>query len=254
MSRKFSDLPFMPGHEKVIVLQPSAARLLKKGTFYQHPDNRDALYASVLSDLERPVNFLVHAGSFTCYRYQDNPGEASIVGPSCGGAVHIRPVWKSVAPDAKFQRDYKTIITCGNRDCKMTLGSRLDITEWPNVLFHLALKQMVPDLPTLNYTNCLAKEEGHTEQQRKDLEAVRAFGVVSIASEIVCGIIDNGFFDKFDSVYSIGFMLVPGMDTCNGCGGVVRWLQLLVQEKFKRLKDEHNQKLSWLIGPKPASR
>lgn len=253
MGTQFSDLPFRPGHEKVIVLQPHIASTLKDTTdFSQYVLNKGGFYAQALSEIVEKRR-LTHVASFTCYNYQDNPGEVSIAGPDCGGIVSVQPIWRSITPDWMVDREYKTKLVCSNRNCNMFLGSWLSMEEWANVFFHLALKQMVPGLPMLNYTHCAAKEEGHTEQQRKDLKKIRSFGTVSIASQVTCGTFKNGFFDEFEQEYSIGFILVPGMDTRKGCYGFDQWLQLLIQEKFKRLKDEHNQKVAWLIGPKSVS-
>ncbi len=229
---KYGDLPFKVGAENILLFQPeitySSENLM--------PTNRvwlENAYAEAMN-LD-----LIHIGSLLCDGGTDELSGPLPLGPKCGGKVR----WHLGTPSECLR------LSCSNPNCRMDIRSNVfkDITDISNLIFHLMLKQMVPNLPTLNYVDCSKKQDG----EGKKFADVRALGVISLALEDFWGFVHNGYFsDLTTSKFALGFMFAPGMLTETGCGGYDSWLQLLVEKKFEHLAQLHRSMTPSLIGPK----
>lgn len=250
MDTRFSDLPFGVASEHIMLIQPAATRKISKQEFLEKEENFQQVFNDVTA-----LTGLIHAGSLHCYNYCDNPGEPIHL-EKCGGTLWINPVtaFKKSSFPWLVEGRATYVIKCSEGLCGMEMGFQpLAKPEINNLMFHLMLKQMAPSIPTCNYVDCTSTDWVHDEMDK--IKCIRELGVVSVASHALWGIISaKNYFASYGEYYSLGFMLMPGMNTINGCDGFDEWLKFLVKEKFKQLKRQHDEALPFLIGPKPASK
>lgn len=105
--------------------------------------------------------------------------------------------------------------------------------ELSNLLLHLLLKQMVPDLPTCNYIHLESGVGGE-------------LGTIAIAQDEL-GINPIG---GTSAMSSLGFTLMSGMNTLNSFGGFDEWLKVLLVIKHQQLEAVVKSQLPELLGPK----
>lgn len=124
-----------------------------------------------------------------------------------------------------------------------------------NVMLHLLLKQMVPQMSACNYLDCrlIRAEDFRFKPDQEELRAVRRLGLIALA--------DQAVFTKQKSSSpnttihcrcTLGVLFAAGMNTQGGCEGYSNWLQLLVAMRHQMLLQLHNEFLPLLVGPKKA--
>lgn len=244
MGNKYSDLPFEPESENIILVQQRLSIGKKKDLFLAN-DN-------LLSEMfDRAVNLegLVHTTSVHCYNYESNPGKPLSLGPNCNGTITMK-----AAKEEDWANGFRVVtkIICSNSSCGMNLSSRLTIPEISNTMFHLMIKQMMPSLATCNYVDCSATEET-MNLTSENAEKIRALGLVSLSSKTLYGLVQNGYFSACEK-FSLGFTLMPGMNTINGCDGFDKWFRFLITKKFEQLKKQYQASMASLLGPKPRTK
>lgn len=260
---KYSDLPFRVASDRLLIVQPQATvglvgeagREELRVELKREGKPRVELMEKAFKDA-LGLKGLIHVTSLTCSNYHPDPGEPIGLGPQCGSLLKIQPV-----PDGKKyawlrDKNSQVLITCSNPSCGMSLGSWLTLAELENLLLHMMLKQMVPDLATCNFVDCTQAE--CIRLHGGEREAIKRIGLVSVASEVFWGVVVNGYFTSatcqaIDN-FGLGFTLVPGMNTRNGCDGFDEWFRFLVQKKFEALKELQRQLVPALLGPKPRTR
>lgn len=130
--------------------------------------------------------------------------------------------------------------------CTMAFQSQYDNERFQNAMFHLMLKQMVPDLPCCNFVDgsITPASDGLTS---KELNAIRLLGVIAVD----CCLRDSSIHRK--RPYRLGFTFMPGIRTrTHGPEEFGSWLQYLVFRKFQQLEELHEIELPMLFGPKPV--
>lgn len=133
---------------------------------------------------------------------------------------------------------------------KFTLGFRTcsNAQDYMGLMLHLAIKQMVPslshtaDLIDLALDPGVGKIKGVAKKHE-----VAQLGFLAVTHDCLYGIICDGFA----RTYSLGFQVVPGLCTYNGCEDWDRWLQYLVSLKFSQLRHVLDTQAYSLLGPKP---
>ncbi len=250
MKRNPSDLPFGTSDPGVIVVRSqNTEKFVSKDDFL---DRGDKFFNEILKDITTLSN-LVHGGSFkaSCYVDEDERGLPLRI-RHCGGMLTFSTNINQEGWHKNYNRGGS--ITCTGL-CGMDLVTRLPINELKTAMLHLALKQMLPDLPMCNYIDCSqAKPLNWRSEDKKEIEDVHALGLVSLLYKSLLGNLKD--VDSF--VYSIedwgiGFILMPGMNTLNSSDGFDEWLRFLINKKFEQIKKHHNKSLSALLGPKPYS-
>lgn len=246
MGNKYSDLPFEPRSENIILLQPQTSVGHDKSFFLQ--PKSEEVFVMVYKDVVS-LTSLVHITSVHCYNYESDPGKPLSSGPNCNGIITFKVATKETQAKGFGE---KTQIVCSNPSCGMKLTSRLTIPEISNVMFHLMIKQMMPSLATCNYVDCSATEET-MNLNSENAEKIRALGLISLSSKTASGVVQNGYFTGHEN-FSIGFTFMPGMNTINGCDGFDRWFRFLIAKKFEQLKQQHQTSLAALLGPKTRTK
>ncbi len=171
---------------------------------------------------------LTHVGFLYCR----HDGVPTLLSPDCGGIIQFQ---------RQEGRDEAEMI-CSK--CKMRLRF-VSFANFPTVFHSLMLKQIVPGMASCNYIDCVAKGILGTERGKIYQARIKALGLISVFSECLWGYASTEFFparDDFRPVYSLGFMLRPGINPSAGGDELFEWLQFLVcqgQERIKRLvRDE----------------
>lgn len=249
---QFSDLPFKAGSYGILLFQPETT--VKAGI--KSCGGREFMEQAFKDAIN--LTGLIHVCSLACDGSNDELGGPYALGPQCGGRLTLRST-QSIDWMKQRRINAEVALTCSNPACNMEVIS----TECPsksdlsNLLLHLALKQMIPNLPAGNYLNCALKEDNHRLQGDK-ADAIRALGLIALAPEILWGYVQNGYFQNGTcpvvECFGFGFMLVPGMQTASGCGGYDEWLKLLVEKKFESLKEVHRSLAPFLLGPKSSQK
>lgn len=245
---QFSDLPFKASVDRILLFQPATT---VSARIHIHIGRKflEEAFADAVN-----LTGLIHIGSVCCTSQNDELGGPFSLGPRCGGRLIIKP-FHLVESLRQHEPAVEAALTCSNPACKMEVASFACPTKLAlsNLLLHLALKQMIPGLPVGNYLNCALKEN-NCGLKADEVNAIRALGLIAFASEILWGTVANGFFSNYlvPEHFGFGFMLVPGMQTASGCGGHDEWLKLLVEKKFKSLKEAHRSFAPLLLGIKPS--
>lgn len=244
---QFSDLPFKAGDDKILLFQP--ATTVSPGRIHIHIGRKflEEAFADAVN-----LTGLIHIGSVCCTSQNDELGGPYALGPRCGGHLIVKPV-HLVGSLRQCDTGTEVALICSNPACNMEVTSHECPTkhDLSNLLLHLALKQMIPGLPVGNYLNCTLKED---YKKAGEADAIRALGLIAFASEILYGYCQNGYFqtETYPAIehFGLGFMLAPGMQTADGCGGYDEWLKLLVEKKFESLKEAYRSFAPRLLGPK----
>ncbi len=237
------------GSGSILLFQPS----MTVGLSREQLRDKGTLQAA----LSETMGFdLIHIGSLDYNTHNDQFGGPYALGPQCGG----RLVLKS-SKETRWSLRYATgnFIACSNPQCGAELVTSYIPTRemLADAMLHLAMKQMVPSLSTANYLNCCAKTHTSDETEKKKIDAIRQLGLISFLHNALTGYIDNGYFHQKGQPqmmreFSLGFMLVPGMNTIDGCDGYDQWLQLLVEKKFEQLLEQHRALRPTLLGFKSS--
>ena len=252
--KPISDLQRVIETEKVVIVQS------QKLTAEFYASLKEKKFNGVADDVFRGIFdsildlHLAHVGFLACDNQHSNEPGTPFHFISCGGILTIT----AEMPDADFSwlkspERGNLFITCSNPACKMTLASNRELSELQNILFHLMLKQMFPTLNFCNYVACDQKRDNLVREEDYPKE-IQELGMVAVASEILSGIINNGYFSKRREQYSFGFMLMPGMNTLYGFGGFDGWARFLISKKMEQLADIEKSMRSKILGPKPAKK
>lgn len=241
---QYSDLPLKIGNDSILLFQP--VNTADGGTNYHN----DREFLERAFNEAASLTGLIHVCSFSCSSQNDELGGLFSLGPQCGGRLILQPT-QSVESLRSRCAANQVALTCSNPACHMEVTSTECPTEQDllNLVLHLMLKQMVPNLPVANYLDCSIKEGNHLMKEGEG-DAIRALGLIAIASEFLWGTVSNGYFGTFPERFGFGFMLAPGMQTAEGCGGYDQWLKLLVEKKFESLKEVYRSLAPLLLGPK----
>jgi hypothetical protein len=155
----------------------------------------------------------------------------------------------------------QTHLYCFNGRCNMHLTSYETLPELQNLMLHLALKQMVPELKTCNF---LDYRDQITLFDATDW-GIGKLGVIAFKGEIFKGIISGKqsedlflhlktqLFGYESQGWGMAFMLMPGMATTSGFDGLDQWFKFLLLEKFEQLETLSERLAEFFIGPKPTS-
>lgn len=253
---RFGDLPFGVQSHLVLIAQPKnfVGRTKESFLFSSDPSLNltNISFGKMVEVIDSLLELkdLVHVTSLHCS--SDNGGKPIHFGPDCGGLFKFSQGEKSAVGfhDARFIK-----IGCGR--CDMFLEAEGTLEKFSNVVFHLAMKQMMPDLETLNFVYC--SDFNITDQlfsAEKDYwQQVKNLGTISVATELMRGHIGDGYHDGgWNKKFALGFMAIPGLNTGLNFDGMDRWVNVLVLKKFKQLEAFRKNHLSFLIGPKPSTK
>lgn len=184
---------------------------------------------------------LKHAGSLFLGSSGYLPGQYALTSISftpCGGNVILEDFEEKTRSGKWFGKK----ITCLNHK-GMVMKTQHSMADIGNLMLHLILKQMVPGLDFCNYLNC--GFEGASEVKIEIDKAAKQLGVVAF--------IRNAFIPSFGEG-NLGFILISGMKTAQGCDGFDEWLKYLVLRKFSQMRDflifSKAAVFSNLLGPK----
>lgn len=229
---RVSDLDHKPA--KLILVQPTGA---------EREDIETIDFAAVLKATMN-LQDLCHVGVLSMY-----DSRTPLEFRSCGGNLkfsHLgqqRPGWTA------DYVDQDVLVTCSNPGCQMELVSYIKRNVLSELLFHLMIKQMIPQLPAGNYFDC-----GQTEYESwcmNNWASVKSLGLVSLLDVIFRGYMDRSYYGSFTDVYGLAFTIKVGLNTKSNLGGYDRWLQFLcVQKMLQEKKVLERMKFS-LFGPKP---
>jgi hypothetical protein len=240
--------------EQIILIQPKLTPKPAKAEIGRWDDSTlDAVFKSTLS-----LDMLVHTGFLICdmFNYKHDKMGMPVYFDYCGGDLRITKIKQHTQHDdfLKELGGYSELaITCSNPKCEMLLGTKFSKIELRNVLLHLMLKQMIPNLATCNYVDCSGLREGDLLPER-DYKSIRALGLVSVISESMWGKFKSEHFTIIRGEHaSLGFTLKPGINSANSCDGLDNWLKFLVCKKFSQLKELIDRSGFSLLGPKPES-
>lgn len=256
---RFSDLASQHEGYRIIVIKPRLIdhyppkeELLEQEKLpaYRTPEQSllKMLYEEVLS-----LRGLKHDCSLLC------SGEFATGEPiayySCGGSLEFRMMPLSPRYDWLREREKEILVTCTQPNCHMEIGISWSISELREAMFHLMLKQMVPGLPTCNYIDCTLKRKNFSyllAEEQMSAKRIQRLGLISLIPDICWGKIKKGPFGDHVYDFSLGFMLMPGMETTEGFDGFDRWVRFLIEKKFRRLHKQLKALTPQVIGPKTA--
>lgn len=250
---KYSDLPFEVGSEEVIVVQPEHTLGMSYECFL---GKGEKFFQEVFNDV---ITFqrLQAIGMLRCYMYGDDIGRPSHF-ESWKEYLTMEPISRQAPDWLRGQGD--TLVSCKHqygRNTNLVMPYWFASMDIADIMFHLMMKQMVPQLHTCNWVDCSRwKRDLMLDQHLTEDEArrIQGLGFMSIVSQCFWG--DIGGCEKFLNLdrYSLGFVLMPGMDMRAGCGGFDEWLRFLVAQKYKRDVEHHKSQLTHIAGPRPRQR
>ena len=251
---KYSDLPSKSVDERILLFQPRTTIPANVPIATESQGQPSEKYLKQVFDDAVNLTGLVHVCSLLCKSGFSEHAGPFAVGPRCGGNL----VLQTRAARSGNKESTEIALTCDGDGCNMDVTYIMDKTKrgLSNLLLHLMLKQMVPNLASLNHVDCGLKKASYFDpEHRQEGEYINGLGLISIASEAVWGNVENGFFESPElsgSRFTFGFMMEKGMQTADGCGGHDKWLQLLVRKNLESLKEIHSLLTPFLCGPKPV--
>lgn len=233
--RKGMDLSHGNDVENVIIIQPLAEEKEDRRFFTVEKMER-------IFNLSRSFEGLTHRGSmhlFSC-------GHEPISYIECGGALKIEQI-KEHQKKGRL-KNAQLIVSCSNHNCKMELGAFMAADQLWNLLFHLMIKQMVPDLQSCNYIDCLQM----VKISNSGCDLASKLGMISLSDTIFAGKLDNGYFSESAWLegFALGFTIQPGVMTLNSCDGFDEWLKFLFLKKMEQIKEMLETSNLFLRGPK----
>lgn len=111
--------------------------------------------------------------------------------------------------------------------CKTSFVLAMDHDRFARGVLDLAVKQMVPGLPSLNYYDTSVSYVDSEDEEGVD--AVRSYGTLAVfAFALRCG--------EQELKAHMGFTVRKGLRTQSGCDGMDDWLQYLLVQHHRRLK------------------
>jgi len=208
---------------------------------------------------------LVHVGTL---HYNNTSAKGTIVDGwlGCGGVLKFSaekklnswPPYMGLGERAGTQ----THLYCLGGRCQMHLAGLETLPELQNLLLHLAIKQMVPELKTCNFLNCQL-QVAHFDPTEC---AIGKLGTISFKGEVFSeGIISGKQSEELfphlktsllgyeSQGWGMAFMLSPGMATGSDFDGLDQWVKFLLLEKFKQLETLSERLPEFFLGPKPTS-
>jgi hypothetical protein len=192
---------------------------------------------------------LRHVRSFQWDYSKDENGGPFALGAECGG--NLRIVDSKTLEWFKSEKSANTIaLTCTNPNCGMALrsGSYRTKESLSNLMLHMMLKQMAPELKTLNFADCSQRQRPLIQG---NLEEAHRIGLISVAHQEFWGNIKRTSPNALtEGLYCLGFTLMMGLKTADDCDGQDQWLRFLLEKKFEALHKHHDASSSILFGPK----
>lgn len=252
----FADVPFQVGDENIILVQPKLTLEMDRKEFLrsfnrdevrQEKDYFNQVFRSVVEFRD-----LVHLGFLPCGCYCNRPGTPQNFLP-CGGNLSTKRIFPG-DENSWLGKEYEFAITCSNPACGMTLGTCFDWSEIATKMLHLMIKQMIPMHKSCNFIDLYNwVPDGwldHDLIESGKAEEIKRLGVVSFIGALFYGVIKNEYFRKVSGSYSLGFILMPGMDTFRGCDGFDEWLKFLVLKMIKANHVATENLTERILGPR----
>jgi hypothetical protein len=231
------DFPFTASSSKIIVVQSMATLDLTTEDFFSRDSEFFGAVSRSLAELR-----LIHVGSLHADLYDDPRERGRVVHHlPCGGILTVKSDLRKEGMKCDCGVDLKVVQ-------QSTLISLAD------TLFFLALKQVFPFLPMLNYLDCQRAPVGYHIGDNGH-EGIKQLGMVSVARRVLYGCVRDVYFrDTISPVngYDLGFTVIPGMDTLNGCGQAEMWSRFLQVEYLARMGRLLNNLSPLMMGPLPA--
>ncbi len=137
----------------------------------------------------------------------------------------------------------EALMTCTGK-CRLRVrggGGRSRVGE---VLRDMALKQMFPRLPMLNWADFSSFDEGSGSPLP---------GLVSIWFKDLRGTLRDGFMEGYGAEYSsfdLAFTVYPDTHTADGFAGLDAWARALLDDEYERRKSTIARLESELLGPR----
>ena len=211
-----------------VVLQPIETEGMKGVANMDQPD-KWALNRRIINGLQNAHRF-VHVGNFSIATAKEGfpcyPESREY--HSCGGIIEVKR--SDSRPEPKIECSLCPIDA---------LFYHLKLGELPDLLLHLLMKQMFPNLPTCNYFYCEPDKPGGE------------LGMMAVAEDIL-GLKRAGSLGFWTA--SLGFVLMPGMRVLDSFGGFDTWARFLVELKFEQIRSSHESLLPALIGEQSKRR
>ncbi|MFA5188778.1 MAG: hypothetical protein WC460_05440 [Patescibacteria group bacterium] len=227
-----SDLPYRTGISEFTIIQPE----LTKGSNDEWIINPGQMQKIINSS--KDFTGLLHVGCLSTGRIYDN--EEPVGFKSCSGSLVVHP-FKRPRPEP-WQEYANLIIGCTG--CRMEFFTSLTNKELWSVIFHLMIKQMIPNFPACNYIDC----NQFQNLSSQEAGAIVDLGLLSLLPDIFMG--SNGFSEQKSGFNGLGFMLKQKMDTLYDCDNFSEWLKFLFVKKMEQLQETLDFTESLLRGPK----
>jgi hypothetical protein len=189
---------------------------------------------------------LTHVGTGLWFKGGADSGPSRPRLHACGGILRFELLLENLKALAALNKRFwddesHLVLSCSK--CNMKFGIHAQEVELKNIIFHLMLKQMMPDLPFCNFLNC------------SDIRALELHGVISLSARNLCTGDYPEFWPHHDhyprSDASLAFRIASGMDTQSGFCDLDGWASLLMIKKFVQMKEILASLPSELLGPKP---
>ncbi|MCX6745420.1 MAG: hypothetical protein NTX00_00180 [Candidatus Parcubacteria bacterium] len=230
-----SDLPYGVGISEFVIIQPA----LTKGSNDEWIIKPSQMQ-EIINSSKNFTGFL-HVGCLSTGRIYGN--EEPLGFKSCLGSLAVHP-FKGPRPEP-WQEYANLIINCTG--CQMYFATSLTNRELWSVIFHLMIKQMIPNFPACNYIDC-NQFERRSNLSSQEAGAICDLGLLSLLPDILMG--SNGFSEQKRGFNGLGFMLKQKMNTLYDCDNFSEWLKFLVVKKMEQLQETLNFTESLLRGPK----
>lgn len=209
---------------------------------------------------------LVHVGTL---HYNNTSTSGAIIDGwlGCGGVLEFsaEKILSSEKPNScpymglGERAGIQTHLYCCGGQCQMHLAGYETLPELQNLILHLAIKQIVPELKTCNFLNCQL-QVAHFDTTDW---AIGKLGTISFKGEVFSGgiILGKQSEDLFPLLktsllgyesqgWGMAFMLIPGMATGFGFDGLDQWLKFLLLEKFEQLETLSERLPEFFLCPK----
>ncbi len=120
-----------------------------------------------------------------------------------------------------------------------------------NLMLHLMLKQMFPNLHCCNYIDCGAWDSNGSyggSVTAKEKNEIKNLGTLALSeNRLMLGRLSKGIGARY---YGLGFRLISGMNTVEDFDGFDNWARFLINQKFFQIKDFLDLSKSFFLGPK----
>ena|GEM_PF-6319012 len=247
MKDRVSDLPWSVGTSEFVIIQPA----LTKGSNDEWII-RSSQMQEIINSSKEFTGFL-HVGCLKTGTIYGNVEPAGF--KSCQGALVVKSGIVPIEPfesryPEPWQKQVNLTISCTH--CRMELFTTLTSQELRSVIFHLMVKQMIPNFPACNYIDCNQFERSSILSSQ-EAGAICDLGLLSLSPDILLGS-DGLYFLEERNWHGLGFMLKQKMNTLYDCDNFSEWLKFLVVKKMEQIQETLEFTESLLRGPKSKRR